>query len=195
MARGVRPERERRQFALAEFRLGIRLAREDLTALAERLDDSPAWFDGDASTEWKLAAGLYAAARAALREVATLGEVMAVHTTLCEARFHLARAEAIAYDEELPTSSEPCWFDPQHGPASTEVEWSEAGAGAVRACRDDARRIAAGLAPRRRPLRLTAFTDQADTSPIQRRMALHARGGGGYAQGALYAGSPHPLLI
>jgi hypothetical protein len=26
-------------------------------------------------------------------------------------------------------------------------------------------------------------------------MALHARGGGGYAQGALYAGSPHPLLI
>jgi hypothetical protein len=193
MARGVRPERERRQLALAEFRLGIRLAREDLTALAERLDDSPAWFDGDASTEWKRAAGLYATARAALREVATLGEVLAVHTTLCEARFHLARAEAIGYDEELPTSSEPCWFDPQHGPATTEVEWPAAGA--VRACRDDAHRIAAGLAPRRRPLRLTAFTDQADTSPIQRRMALHARGGGGYAQGALYAGSPHPLVI
>jgi hypothetical protein len=193
MARGVRPERERRQLALAEFRLGIRLAREDLTALAEQLDDSPAWLDGDASAEWKQAAGLYGAAQAALREVATLGEVMAVHTTLCQARFHLARADALGYDEEPPTSIEPCWFDPQHGPASAEVEWPAAGS--VRACRDDAERIAAGQAPRRRPLRLTSFTDQAETSPIQRRMTLHARGGGGYAQGALHAGSPHPLLI
>jgi hypothetical protein len=193
MARGVRPERERRQLALAEFRLGIRLAREDLTALAERLDDSPAWLDGEASAEWKRSAGLYGAARAALREVATLGDVLAVHTTLCQARFHLARAEAIGYDEDLPTSSEPCWFDPQHGPASAEVEWP--GAGSVAACSDDVRRLAAGLAPRRRPLRLTAFTDQTQTSPIQRQMELHARGGGGYALGALYAGSPHPLPI
>jgi hypothetical protein len=193
MARGVRPERERRQLALAEFRLGIRLAREDLTALAERLDDSPAWFDGDASTEWKRAAGLYATARAELREVATLGEVMAVHTTLCQARFHLARAEAIGYDEEPPTTSEPCWFDPRHGPASAEVEWPEAGV--VRACTDDASRIAAGLAPRRRPLRLTAFTDQADTSPLQRFMEAQARGAGGYALAALYAGTPHGLTV
>jgi hypothetical protein len=196
MARGARrrPQPERHELALAEFRLGIRLAREDLTALAERLDDSPPWFDGAASTEWKLAADLYGAARAALRDVATLADVLAVHTTLCQARFHLARAEAICYDEEPPTSSEPCWFDPQHGPASAEVEWPAAGL--VRACRDDVRRIEAGLAPRRRPpLRLTGFTDPTDTSPVQRRMALHARGGGGYAQGALYAGSPHPLLI
>jgi hypothetical protein len=178
---------------LAEFRLGIRLAREDLTALAEGLDDAPAWLDGDASAEWKRAAGLYATARAGLREVTSLAEVMAVHSTLCQARFHLARAEAIGYDEEPPTSSEPCWFDPRHGPATAEVDWP--GAGTVRACRDDVRRIAAGLAPRRRPLRLTACTDQADTSPVQRRMALHARGGGGYALGALYAGPPHPLVI
>jgi len=195
MARGARrrPQTERRQLALAEFRLGIRLAREDLIVLAERLDDSPAWFDGEASAEWKRAAGLYGAARATLRDVATLADVMAVHTTLREARFHLARAEAIGYDEEPPASSEPCWFDPQHGPATAEVEWPAAGT--VGACREDARRIAAGLAPRRRPLRLTAFTDPTDTSPAQRRMTLHARGAGGYAQGALYAGSPHALPI
>lgn len=195
MARGARrrPQPERLQLALAEFRLGIRLAREDLIDLAERLDDSPPWLDGDASAEWKRAAGLYGTARAALRDVANLGEVMAVHTTLCEARFHLARAEAMGYDEEPPTSADPCWFDPQHGPATAEVEWPIAGA--VRVCRDDADRVAAGLAPRRRPLRLTAFTDQADTSPMQRRMTLHARGAGGYAQGALYAGTPHALTI
>jgi hypothetical protein len=136
---------------------------------------------------------LYGTARAALRDVATLSDVLAVHSTLGEARFHLARAEAIGCDDELPTSSEPCWFDPQHGPASAEVEWPPAGL--VRACRDDARRVAAGLAPRRRPLRLTAFTDQADTSPLQRSMEVQARGGGGYALGALYAGSPHALTI
>ncbi len=160
MARGARRRRAQRlQLALAEFRLGIRLAREDLIALAERLDDSPPWLDGDASAEWKRAAGLYAEARAALRAVDCLADVLAVHTTLAEARFHLARAEAIGYDEEPPTGPEPLSFDP------------------------------------RRALRLTSFTDQTDTSPIQRRMALHARGAGGYAQGALYAGPPHPLLI
>jgi hypothetical protein len=195
MARGARrrAQPERLQLALAEFRLGIRLAREDLTALAQQLDDSPPWLDGEASVEWKRAAGLYGAARAALRDVCNVGEVMAVHTTLCEARFHLARAEAIGYDEEPPTSADPCWFDAQHGPATVEVEWSATGP--VRVCRDDADRIAAGLAPRRRPLRLTAFTDQANTSSVQRRMTLHARGAGGYALGALYAGPPHRLTI
>ena len=63
-------------------------------------------------------------------------------------------------------------------------------AGPVQVCRDDVRRLAAGLAPRRRLLRLTAYTDQAGTSPIQRQMELQARGGGGYALGALYAGAP-----
>ncbi|GAB3256937.1 hypothetical protein [Nocardioides dilutus] len=195
MARGARrrPQPERRQLALAEFRLGTRLAREDLTALAESLDNSPPWFDGEASTEWKRAAGLYGAARAALREVTTLADVMAVHTTLCQARFHLARAEAICYGEPPPTSSEPCWFDPRHGPASAEVEWP--GAGTVRACPDDVQRIEAGLAPRRRLLRLTELSDPDDTSSLQRRMALHARGAGGYALGALYAGTPHAPTI
>ena len=191
MARGDRrrAQPERRRLALAEFRLGIRLAREDLTSLGERLDDSPAWMDGDASTEWKRAAGLYGAARAALRDVASLADVMGVHSTLNEARFHLARAEAISYDEDPPTSSTPCFFDPQHGPATTGVEWATAGP--VQVCRDDAERLAAGLAPRRRLLRLTAYTDQAGTSPTQRHMELQARGGGGYAQGALYSGAPY----
>ena len=188
-----RPQPERLQLALAEFRLGIRLAREDLTVLADRLYDSPPWLDGDASTEWKSAAGLYAAGRAALREVASLADVLAVHSTLREAWFHLARADALSLDEEPPTSSEPCFFNPQHGPAVAEVAWAPIGQepGPVGVCRTDAERIANGYAPYLRRLRLTAFTDQTDNSPIQRFMELHARGGGGYAQGALYAGGPH----
>lgn len=198
MARGARrrPQPERLQLALAEFRLGIRLAREDLTVLAQRLDDSPPWMDGEASSEWKRAVGLYAAGRAALREVASLADVLAVHTTLREAWFHLARAEAYAFDEEPPASSEPCFFNPQHGPAVTEVAWAPLGRepGPVGVCRDDAERIADGLAPRARRLRLTAYTDQTDTSPVQRHLELHARGGGGYAQGALHAGAAYSPL-
>lgn len=197
MARGARPDRERRQLALAEFRLGVRLAREDLSVLAQRLDDSPPWMDGGASAEWKLSADLGATARARLNEAASLADVLAVHTLLREAWFHLARADALAYDEEPPATSEPCFFNPQHGPATTEVVWAPLGEkpSPVGVCRDDAERIAAGLAPRLRRLRLTAFTDQTDTSPIQRHMELQARGGGGYALGALYAGPPHPMPI
>lgn len=195
MARGARrrPQPERLQLALAEFRLGTRLAREDLGALADRLDDSPPWMDGEASAEWKRSAGLYATARAALRDVRTLADVLAVHTLLREARFHLARADAIAYDEEPPSSSEPCFFDPRHGPATTEVAWAPLGAepAPVAVCRDDADRIAHGYAPRLRRLRLTACTDQTDVSPAQRLMERHARGAGGYAQGALYSGAPY----
>lgn len=201
MARGARrrtqPNPERLQLRLAEFRLGIRLAREDLHVLAGRIDDCPPWMDGDASTEWKAAAGLYAAGRAALREVASLADVLAVHTTLREAWFHLARAEALAFDEEPPATSTPCFFNPQHGPAVTEVAWAPIGQepGPVPVCQADADRIAHGYAPHLRRLRLTAFTDQTDNSPVQRWLELHARGGGGYAQGALNAGGPHPMTI
>ena len=150
--------------------------------------------DGGASAEWKQSADLMASARARLNEAASLSDVLAVHRMLREAWFHLARADALAYDEEPPSSSEPCFFNPQHGPATTEVAWAPPGdqPEPVAACRDDAERIAAGLAPRLRRLRLTAFTDQTGTSPIQRHMELHARGGGGYALGALYSGATAP---
>jgi hypothetical protein len=201
MARGARrrpqPPVERLQLRLAEFRLGVRLAREDLHVLGDRIDDSPPWLDGDASSEWKAAADLHAAGRAALREVASLADVLAVHTTLREAWFHLARAEALALDEEPPASSTPCFFSPQHGPADTEVAWAPLGQEPrpVPVCGEDAERIANGFAPHLGRLRVTTFTDQADNSAIQRAMEQHARGGGGYAQGALNAGGPHPMLI
>jgi hypothetical protein len=198
MARLVRGRRagrasaEERMLRLAQLRLALRVAREDLVVLAQRLDDCPPWLAGRAEDEWKLAAGRYAAARASLTRVGSLADVLHVHSELREAWFHLARSDAFAYDEPPPSSSEPCFFDPRHGPAVTDVQWLDEGV--VRACRDDADRVAAGLAPRRRLLTLTAFTDPTDTSAWQRLMAAHARGGG-YATGALYAGRPDPLLV
>ena len=196
MARRWRRERQaqsdERVLRLAQLRLAVRMAREDLVVLAHRIDDCPPWLDGDASQEWKLAAGRYAAARHALGRVVSLADALHVHSELQEAWFHLARSDAFAFDEVPPSSSDPCYFDPKHGPATAETEWLDVGA--VRVCRDDAERVAAGLAPRRRLVALTAFTDQADTSAWSRLMAAHARGGG-YAQGALYAGRADPLIV
>jgi len=190
--RAGRAQDDQRALRLAQFRLALRMARDDLIDLAQRLDDCPPWLAGDAADEWKLAAGRYAAARAALAGIGTLADVLRVHTELREAWFHLARSDAFAYDEIPPSSSEPCFFDPRHGPATLDVEWLDLGV--VRACRDDADRIAAGFAPRRRVLTLSMFTDQTDTSAWQRLMATHARGSG-YALGALYAGRPDPLIV
>jgi hypothetical protein len=180
-----RATEDRGALRLAQFRLAARMARDDLIVLAQRLDDCPPWLAGEAADEWKLAAGRYAAARTGLSRVGSLTDVLHVHTELREAWFHLARSDAFAYDEIPPSSSEPCYFDPRHGPATTEVEWLDLGV--VRACRDDAERLAAGLSPRRRLLTLTTLTDPIDTSAWQRAMAVHARGSG-YALGSFYSG-------
>ena len=190
--RAKRAQEDERVLRLAQLRLAVRVAREDLVVLAQRLDDCPPWLTGGAVDEWKLAAGRYAAARAGLARTTSLADAMHVHTELREAWFHLARSDAFAFGEAPPASSEPCFFDPRHGPAAVDVAWP--GAGVVRACRDDADRVAAGFAPRRRLLTLTAVTDPTDVSAWQRLMAAHARGSG-YALGALYAGRPDPLLV
>jgi len=193
--RGRRARRaleDERALRLAQLRLAVRMARDDLVVLAQRLDDCPPWLDGQAVDEWKLAVGRYAAARAGVGRAVSLADALHVHTELREAWFHLARSDAFAFDEVPPSSSEPCFFDPRHGPAAADVEWP--GAGLVRVCRDDADRVEWGLAPRRRLLTQTVCTDQTDLSAWQRLMAAHARGSG-YALGALYAGRPDPLLV
>lgn len=153
-------DRDERALRLAQFRLAMRLARDDLSVLARRLDDSPAWLTGEAVTEWKLAAGRYAEGRAALHEVVTLADVLHVHTVLGEAWHHLTRSDAFAFDEVPP-----------EGPGSRDV------------------------ALRARLMQLTDEPDLAGISPAQRRLERHARGAGGYAQGALYAGRADPLII
>lgn len=147
MARAARSEA--RQRALASLRLAVRLAREDLAVLAQRLEDSPPWLDGQASAEWKEAATGYGTARVSLREASSVRDVLAVHLTLREAWFHLACADALAYDEAPPTSSEPCYFNAQHGPAVLMADWAPPGCHRepVPVCRGDAERIDAGLAP------------------------------------------------
>jgi hypothetical protein len=69
---------------------------------------------------------------------------------------HLARSDAIVRGEEPPTRTDPCAFNPQHGPAVTEAEWAPIGgeSSVYACCQQDADLIAAGRAPRRRTIKL-----------------------------------------
>ena len=68
---------------------------------------------------------------------------------LSAGRHALACVAARVAGEPLPTRREPCFFNPQHGPATTDVLWNAPGRGSRRvpACAQDAARHAAGEEP------------------------------------------------
>lgn len=110
-----------------QLRLLSRLAREDLLELGERLDDEAPPAEAAALTERAQARALTTEARPRLREAATPEAVLAVQETICQAFVHLARSDAIVRGEEPPTRTDPCAFNPQHGPAVAEVLWAPIG--------------------------------------------------------------------
>jgi hypothetical protein len=150
--------KQQRELEQAELRWLGKLAREDLLELGERLEDEAPPLEPDAVAERQTARTLTAEARPMLREAETAEAVIEVQARINQAFVHLARSDAIVRGEEPPTRTDPCAFNPQHGPAVTEVAWTPiGGAPATYACcRQDADLIAAGRAPRRRTIKLDA---------------------------------------
>lgn len=177
----------------AQFRWGTKLAREDLAVMGERLDEE-AEPDGAAAGDWRLAVGRYRAARTSLRDAETVEDVLAVQDELCQAWYHLARSDAIVAGQQPPSRSDPCFFNPQHGPAVAEVAWAPLGATptSTPVCRTDAERIEQGLAPKLRQIALggatIAFHEvRGETGPsVEQRKERSLAVNGGYAQ--VYAG-------
>jgi hypothetical protein len=140
----------------AQLRLLGKLAREDLLELGERLEDEAPPAEPDALAERAKARALTAEARSRLRDAETTEAVLAVQETICQAFVHLARSDAIVRGEEPPTRTDPCAFNPQHGPAVTEAVWAPIGGASstYACCQPDADLIAAGRSPRRRTIKL-----------------------------------------
>jgi hypothetical protein len=156
---GLNPFKARKQQAqeqAEQLRWLTRLAREDLLELGERLEDEAPPAEPDALSARERARALTAEARPRLREATTAEAVLAVQDTICQAFVHLAHSDAIVRGEEPPTRTDPCAFNPQHGPAVTEVEWAPLGgtSSTYSCCREDAELIAQGRAPRRRAVKL-----------------------------------------
>ena len=155
-----RAKREQQELDIEKLRWLSKLAREDLLELGERLEDEAPPVEPDALAERAQARTLTAEARPRLREAETAEAVLAVQETIGRAFVHLARSDAIVRGEEPPTRTDPCEFNPQHGPATTEATWAAIGSDAhsFRCCQPDADLIAAGKTPRFRQIKVGSAT-------------------------------------
>ncbi|MCK7622610.1 hypothetical protein MUU72_05725 [Streptomyces sp. RS10V-4] len=148
-ARKQREERERA--ALDALRVVVD---EDITAFGEeldRLDFSPSE-PGATDTmraDYTSALDAYDLAKTRMSEARRPGDVQAVTAALEDGRFALATLAARRTGAPLPERRLPCFFDPRHGPSTTDVQWAPPG-GAPRpvpACAADATRVADGREP------------------------------------------------
>ncbi len=129
---------------------GVRhLAEEDVVVFGEqlrRLDevvgDHP--LDGDAHIDYQTALDAYEKAQRALDRLSDVSEVSRVTEELTTGRYALACVRARVEGTPLPAMRTPCFFNPQHGPAATEVLWTTGRTGTRRvpACTLDAARVA-----------------------------------------------------
>lgn len=137
------------------------MADEDTTLLGEQLQrlgaDSPV-ADMDEATRLDYGAALdaYESAKRAVPRLRSADEVSTVVDTLTTGRYALACVQARLAGEPLPERRTPCFFNPQHGPATSDVRWTAPGHGTrtVPACAQDAARIKNGEQPEIRLVRI-----------------------------------------
>jgi hypothetical protein len=127
-----------------------RLAEEDVTVFGEqlqRLDErvGGSELDPDARADYQRALNAYESAERAIHHLRRPDEVSTVTDTLSTGRYAIACVQARAAHRDLPELRTPCFFNPQHGPSVTDVEWTTAryGTRVVPACAQDAARVAA----------------------------------------------------
>ncbi|GAA1564492.1 hypothetical protein GCM10009789_17380 [Kribbella sancticallisti] len=137
-----------------------RLADEDVTLLGEELSRLGEAVDGrelDAETRLDYQRGLdaYEAAQRTVRGIKSADSISTVTDTLATGRYAIICVRARVAGEPVPERRVPCFFNPQHGPSTTDVLWTQAGHGTrkVPACAQDAARLKAGDEPEVRYVR------------------------------------------
>jgi hypothetical protein len=126
-----------------------RAARDDLASFA---DDLRAHEGAAATPPYAAALACYERAELACDSARSPDDLRAVAAELAYGRHELARAQALADGREEPERRQPCFFDPRHGLAVQEVEWSPEGSAPrrVAVCAADAERLAQGAEPETR---------------------------------------------
>lgn len=127
---------------------------EDVVKLGEEvvaLDYVVAGTDLDEPTrqDYQQALDSYEEAKSALGRVQRVEDVKPVTEALEDGRYRIACVKARVAGEPLPVRRPPCFFNPQHGPSTDDVEWAPAGGikRGVPACAADAERVRAGAEP------------------------------------------------
>lgn len=152
-----RRRKERRLLALEEFRTARRLISEDITMLGEQLselhvDTLTDTLDAAALDDYRHALAGYERAETSLvaaEAAEDVTAVTAVESVIDTARFHRACVLARVKGTELPTRRDPCFFNPQHLPATADLDWTPPGgvARTVAACSTCRDRLTGGEAP------------------------------------------------
>lgn len=149
-------QREAEQRAELDNQLATskRAADEDVTKFGEelqRLDTDVAGhpLDEAMQQDYQRALDAYENSKLSLDRVSRPEEIKHVTEILEDGRYAIACVKARVNRQPLPAKRPPCFFNPAHGPSSTDVEWAPPGGvpRAVPACPADAERVQAGADP------------------------------------------------
>ena len=127
---------------------------EDVTRLGEELADLDLEvgthpLDTAGRQDYQRALDSYDNAKQALDAVKVPDDVRGVTEALEDGRYAAACVRARVNGEPLPTRRPPCFFNPQHGPSTDDVDWAPPGGQPrpVPMCAADAERVRAGAEP------------------------------------------------
>jgi hypothetical protein len=123
-------------------RFGEELQRLDTEMLTTALDDAT-------RQDYQRALDSYEAAKKSLELATGPDDITHVTKALEDGRYAVACVLARRDGRPLPTRRPPCFFNPAHGPSTTDIEWAPPGGQArqVPVCAADADRVQQGAEP------------------------------------------------
>jgi hypothetical protein len=149
-----RRQAEERAALESQLATSKKAADEDVTKFGEelqRLDTDVAGhpLDEPMQQDYQRALDAYDNAKMSLDAVTKPDEIRHVTEILEDGRYAVACVKARIAGDPLPVKRPPCFFNPAHGPSSTDVEWAPPGGVPrnVPACPADAERVLAGADP------------------------------------------------
>ncbi len=156
-ARAVSRTRERQaleQKRAADLQAVRKVADEDVTRFGEELqrldtDMLTETLDEAARQDYQRALDSYESAKESLDRVTASEEIRHVTEALEDGRYAVACVQARTAGQPLPVRRPPCFFNPAHGPSTTDVEWAPSGGleRQIPVCAADADRVAQGAEP------------------------------------------------
>ena len=150
-----RQKTRQRELADAESLAAVRrVAEEDVTRFGEDiayLDTETTGRQLDEATrqDYRRALDAYDSSKSALDQVRKPDDVRGITGILEDGRYAMACVQARLVGKPVPARLPPCFFNPQHGPSSENVDWAPPGGvpRSVPACPADAERVRAGAEP------------------------------------------------
>ena len=123
-------------------RFGEELQRLDTDMLTTRLDEPT-------RQDYQRALDSYESAKESLDQATRSEDIRHVTEALEDGRYAVACVHARTSGQPLPVRRPPCFFNPAHGPSTTDVQWAPPGGQQrqIPVCGADADRVAQGAEP------------------------------------------------